>query len=58
MSKEVIKPGQFAKANLMKNDFAELSPAQLQELQELYEGLHGSSIQGQGNVGCDFGFGS
>ena len=38
MSKEVIKSSQFARANVLKDDFAQLSAEQLQELQALYDG--------------------
>ena len=47
MSKELIRPEQFSKAAVTKSDFAELSPAQLQELQELYEGAAAKLRQGE-----------
>jgi small subunit ribosomal protein S1 len=39
MSKEVIKSSQFAKAMVVKDDFAQLSAEQMQELQSLYDGV-------------------
>lgn len=47
MSKELIKPEQFGRANVIKSDFAELSQEQLQELQELYEGAAAKLRQGE-----------
>lgn len=47
MSREVIKGSQFAKANVIKSDFAELSKEQLQQLQELYEGAAAKLRQGE-----------
>src|SRR3990167_3259240 len=39
MSKEVIKPHQFAKVDEVYQEFAELSPAQIAELDALYQGV-------------------
>lgn len=38
MSKEVIRSEQFGRVNTPKDDFAQLSDAQIAELQELYDG--------------------
>src|SRR3990167_3590896 len=39
MSKEVIKPHQFAKVDEVYQEFAELSPAQIAELDAIYQGV-------------------
>lgn len=47
MSKEFIKPKQFAKANVVASHDFTLSAAQLQDMQELYDGTVGRFSTGQ-----------